>query len=311
MTRLKIILNPHSGRGKGGRLAASIRGSLDRAGVDYDMVQTEGVGHAIALAREIKPGAYDGIVAVGGDGTVSEVVNGLVHTTPPDLPIGPLGILPVGTGNDLATMAGIPKKMDQAIHTLLTGRIRSIDLGRAVIQTATGSQVHYFANNLGCGLEAQVSVAIRRIPYLRGSLVYVAGVLLALMDYRQPRVVLGWQDNDGGLTSQIKQVLMVSVGNSRRTGGMYYVTPDAQLDDGRLDMGIIDALPRRRILWLMPKVFFGAHTHEPEFTLVQTRQISISSSDYLPVQADGEVICADADGLTIDIQPARLSLLCP
>lgn len=309
--KIKVILNPNAGRGAGHRLEPQIRQALAAHNVVYDLAHTTGPNHAIELARQAKLDGFDLVVAAGGDGTISEVVNGLALAAGANGPVGTLGVIPVGTGNDFADMAGIPRNLDAAVGVIQTGRTQLVDLGQIHIQGDGKDELRTFNNNLGCGFEAQVTVESRKIKRLRGVAVYLTAVLKAMISYPQPHITASWTDEAGQKQQVEKQMLMISIGNSRRTGGGFYVTPDAVMDDGLYDMAIADGLPRRRIMVLLPKVMMGTHTGDAALTFVRATQIRIASPSALPVHADGEMISYNADILDITIQPGRLEVLTP
>ena len=321
-----VILNPSSGRGSGARLLPSLRQILADRGVAYDLAQTEGLHHAVDLARQASLDGYETVVAVGGDGTISEVVNGLALAAGETEIVGTLGVIPVGTGNDFADMAGIPRKTEEALAVIRAGRSHLVDLGRFHIRGQTvqdgaaragaaqgqmQDEYRYFNNNLGCGFEAQVTVESRKIQRLRGFAVYLTAIFKALISYPLPDIAVSWTDEDGRAHQVDKQMLMISIGNSRRTGGGFYVTPDAIMDDGLYDLAMADGLSRGRIMVLLPKVMMGTHPGDPALTFVRARQIRITSPSILPVHADGEIISRNADELEITIQPQRLRVLTP
>ena len=314
MDKIKIILNPASGRGSGARMESRIRQELAQQNVAYDMVQTTGLNHGVTLARQARLDGFETVVAVGGDGTISEVVNGLVlanDDTGDDGPVGNLGVIPVGTGNDFADMAGIPRKPEDAVAVLRAGRSQLVDLGHIHIQGDGEDAIRYFNNNLGCGFEAQVTVESRKIHRLRGLAVYLTAIFRVLISYPLPHIDVSWTDEAGQVHRVDKEMLMISIGNSRRTGGGFYVTPNAIMDDGLYDMALANALSRLRIMMLLPKVMMGTHTGDPALTFVRARTIHIASPSALPVHADGEMISYNADVLDIHIQPKRLRVLTP
>ena len=309
--KIKVILNPNAGRGAGHRLEPQIRQALAAHNVVYDLIQTTGSNHAIELARQAKVDGFDRVVAAGGDGTISEVVNGLALAAGQGNPVGTLGMIPVGTGNDFADMAGISRNLDTAVGIIMAGRTQLVDLGQIRIQGEGKNAIRYFNNNLGCGFEAQVTVESRKIKRLRGLAVYLTAIFKALISYPLPHIDVTWTDETGQSHQVVKEMLMISIGNSRRTGGGFYVTPDAVMDDGLYDMALANALSRLRIMVLLPKVMMGTHTGDPALTFVRASQIRIASPSALPVHADGEMISYNADILDITIQPKRLEVLTP
>jgi YegS/Rv2252/BmrU family lipid kinase len=309
MSGVKIILNPYSGRGGGARMRPLLQQALARAGVEFDIAETQGVGHGIELARQARLQGYTTVVAAGGDGTFSEVMNGLAQAATPSDTVGRLALIPIGSGNDLADMLNYPRDLDAIAQVIAAGRTRCIDLGHATIRSGTVVQERYFDNNMGVGFEARVTLESYKIKRMSGTPLYVVAALRALRHYTASRVELTLETEQGETQRKAQAVLLVTIGNSRRTGGGFYLTPDALMDDGLLDVGIADAVSRWRVLTLLPKALQGTHVSDPAFTLVRCRKIHISCRDTLPVQLDGEVAASNAEELAIEIQPQRLEIV--
>lgn len=309
MERLLVILNPFARRGRGARLQPHIHRALKDAGLSYDLVLTEGIGHAIVLARQAKMEGYQIVAAAGGDGTVSEAVNGLAQVTPPNEPVGTLAIFPIGNGNDFATMAGCPRSIDAVARAIAAGRTRRVDLGRLVLRSGDTERESFFDNNVGIGFEGRVNAESHKIKRVRGMLLYLVAIFRALRDYRPAPLEVRWESVQGEWHSVSKEALMIAIGNSRRTGGGFYPTPYAALDDGLLDVAIADALPLRRILALLPKVLRGTHLGDPAVHIFRCSRLSISSSVPLPVHADGELLTMGAEQLDVEVLPGRLEVI--
>ena len=308
-THLYIILNPYAGRKRGAQIKPRIEAALHKANRSFELVETTGCGHAVDLAQAASKAGHAIIVAAGGDGTISEVINGMAHAAQPNCPVGKLGLIPIGSGNDFAAVLGYTSNLEQTVHTLATGNTRRCDLGKATILAQGQQSVRYFGNNLGVGFEAQVAIESSQIRRVRGPLLYVIATLFALRSYRSPAVQLTWQAANGVWHEQRKAVLLISVGNSPRMGGGFYMTPNAQLDDGLLALGIANALSRLRILHLLPKVLRGTHVADPAFLLTQARQIRITAQAELPLQLDGELVTANVDALEITLLPKVLEVI--
>lgn len=309
MEQTKVILNPYSGRGTGGRSKARLAAALTQAGVRFDLAETVGVGHAIELARQARLDGYATVVAVGGDGTISEVVNGLAQATPAGQTVGRLGILPLGTGNDFADIVGCSRDLATAARAIAAGQTRTVDLGHTLVESGDQQIERYFDNNMGVGFEAWVTLESYKVKRLSGALLYVVAALRALRSCPAPHVTATWHLADGTQQEYADNALMISVGNSNRTGGGFYLTPDARLDDGLLDVGVAAAVSRWRILRLLPKALKGAHTTDPAITMLRCRRIQLACRAELPVQVDGEVIVRNADRVEINIQPGRLEVI--
>ena len=298
MDKIKVILNPYAGRWLAQRSRSAIEQTLTALDIPFDLAVTSKPNAAVDLARQASLDGFRGVVAAGGDGTVSEVVNGLALAAD-DMgkeTAGVLGVLQVGSANDMAEIAGVPTQLRAACEAIKRGNTRRLDLGMV--------NGRYFDNNVGAGFEAQVTIESRKIKRLRGTLLYLIAVLRALAHYPSPTMRVVW--DSGEVT---RPLLMVSIGNGRRTGGGFFVTPDAVQDDGLFDLGIAMALPRLQILKLLPKVMRGTHKNDPAIMLTRTTHVIVESDYPLPVHADGEVIFTDATRLEISMQPLRLEMI--
>ena len=292
----KIILNPYSNRWGAAKMAEPLQETLRGLNYDFDFVQTRGPREAVDLAAEAAQAGFDPIVAAGGDGAISEVVNGLLVAGMADQVR--LGIIPLGSANDYAYQLGIPTDLEAACRLLMEAeRVRALDAG----------QINdlYFMNDITIAFGAQVNVEAAKIKRLRGPLLYLSGVFKALVSYHQPTITCRWDDGE----MQDKQILLAYVGNGFRTGGVFFLTPDARLDDGLLDFVVGDALGRLNILRLLPKTFNGSHIHEPVVHSARCTQLVMTSEDPLPVLADGEIIYTDAHELNIRVLPKALRVI--
>ncbi|RIK53323.1 MAG: diacylglycerol kinase [Chloroflexi bacterium] len=309
MGRVRVILNPYAGRGSAGKLREKLAAALARAGVDFELVATRGPGEATGLAAEARRAGVKTVVAAGGDGTVNEVLNGLAEATPEDETIGKLAILPIGSGNDLADMLGCPRDITQAVARIAAGRTRCIDVGKTRLISPSRHVVRYFDNNMGLGFEAQVTLESYRIHWGASALRYVMAALRSLRRYRVPQVEIRWETAGGQIEERRQRALLVSVGNSPRTGGVFFLTPDARLDDGLFDLGVVREVSRARILLLLPKTLRGAHRDEPVIELTRCRRLWFHCAEGVPVHLDGEVVMADVQTAEVEIQPGRLEIV--
>ena len=249
------------------------------------------------------------MAAGGGDGTVHEVVNGLAEATPADETVQGLAVLQAGSGNDFADMVGAAREIDAAVHAIREGNTRRVDLGLVEAFDGRNTLRRYFDNNLGIGFEAQVTVESRKIKRLRGFLIYLWATLRALRAYDQPHFEISWTDGAGNEHNAAKDMLLVSIGNSRRVGGGFYMTPDAVMDDGLLDLAFADALSQLGILTLLPKAMTrtGLHGQKP-VSFSRLRSAAIAVWQPVPVHTDGEILSRNVERLTVEVQPGRLQV---
>jgi len=296
--RVKVIVNPYSGRWKARAAVPAVEESLRKLGLAFDLVATTAPDQGVEIARRAAVDGYDAVVAAGGDGAVSEVVNGLVMAAgeSADTIAGPLGIIPLGSANDLADAFNLSYDVADACRCIQAGRSRVIDVGWV--------NGRYFGNNSAVGLEPMVTIRQSRMKRVKGTLRYVLAALLTILRHRDWHMTVEW---DGGRFSG--PTALVSVGNSPRTGGAFYMTPRAELDDGRLDFVLGGGMSRLRLLRLLPTTFDGRHVDEPEITYGRTTRLTIACQPSTPVQADGELFDRPATRIEYRLLPGKLRVI--
>jgi diacylglycerol kinase (ATP) len=299
--RVKVILNPCSDRGRVARLQDQIPEWARQAGSDLDLVLTEQPGHAKQLAREAAQAGYDLVVAAGGDGTVHEVVNGLVHG---GQAAASLGVIPIGSGNDFAYSQGIPFEPEQAVKRLFTGQLATIDLAR--VEDEHG-RFAIFDNNLGIGFDAIVVIQTEAITRVHGFLMYFLAVLRTIaLYYQTPHLVL---DFDGEHVAQ--QVLFLALGLGPRGGGGFFLTPDARHDDDRIDSCTVNPIGRLTMLGMLGQAIKGTHVNSRHVTMRKNRRILVQADQPLPIHIDGEMFAYPRDNvrqITVTSLPQALQV---
>ncbi len=310
MPTIKVILNPVSGRGAGQRTAEVIRHTLTEAKATFEIVETTEQRSAMAQAAQAVREGWEIIAAVGGDGSVNEVLNGIIEAslgTPAweaGEPAGALGLIPIGTGNDFAWCMSVPTgDVAAACRVLAAGKTRVVDVGR--VEDELGN-VRYFCNNFGAGFDAATTVESYKLRYLRGSLVFLVAVLKTIfLYYKAPMVTVRYDEQEKELP-----LLMVSVANGRRTGGMFMIAPQSVQDDGLLDVTLARQVSRLGIFRLLPYFIRGTHATQPTVTVDRTAHIVVASEQGLPVHVDGEIMRTDAHRLEVSVLPRRLRVVC-
>jgi diacylglycerol kinase (ATP) len=311
MSTIKVILNPVSGRGAGQEMAEVIRQTLTEAQATFDIVQTTEQLSAVAQAAQAVREGWDIVATAGGDGTANEVLNGIMEASvgTPAWEAGKtaaaaLGLIPIGTGNDFAWCMGAPiGDVAAACRALIDGKTRVVDMGR--VEDELGN-VRYFCNNFGAGFDAATTVESYKLRYLRGSLVFLVAVFRTIfLYYKAPLVTVRYDDQELALP-----LLMVSVANGRRTGGMFMIAPQAAQDDGLLDLSLARQVSQLGILRLLPYFIRGTHATQPTVTVDRTAHIVVASEQGLPVHVDGEIMRTDAHRLEVSALPRRLRVVC-
>lgn len=298
----RIILNPYSGRYTGQRRWPEAQAALEAAGFAYELVRTERPGHARELACDAARAGCSPIVAAGGDGTVSEVVNGLADATGKDArPLGPIGILPVGTANDIVDVLGIPRDLAAAAQVLAHGRARLMDLG-----VVNG---RLFVNNSAIGLEPYVTLIQQRIQRIQGPPRYLLAALRGILARPRWNMQLEW---DGG--SYAGPVTLVAVGNGPRSGGLFYMAPHADPFDGQLTFVYGFRASRLQLLRLLPRTLrpgAGSYVEMGGISEVHATWLRVRIDPPAPAHADGEIFASAIEALEYRILPQRLQVLTP
>jgi diacylglycerol kinase (ATP) len=306
MPHTRVIVNPTSGRGAGERSIPAIENQLKALGVDYDICRTEGPWHAASLAKQAALEGVQVVASAGGDGTVNEVINGLMQAQQPVAEGAALGVLPVGRGNDFAFSMGLPLDLEAACRCLVQDSRRKIDIGR--VAGGDYPQGRYFGNGIGVGFDAVVGFVALKMTRLSGFPSYIAAALQTIfLYYKAPRIHLQVDDQ-----SFDQKCLMVSVMNGRRMGGGFMMAPDARSDDGLLDLCIARQVSRLRIIRLIPIFMQGDQATQPEIRTLRAHTLSITALEgVLPAHADGETLCVEGKQLAVELLPRRLKLVCP
>jgi diacylglycerol kinase (ATP) len=307
--RVRVILNPVAGHGNGLRALPRIERALAAHGLAYDLVRTERPGHAIELSRQAALDGYAVVVAAGGDGTVNEVINGLMAakgggTTSPAL--ASLGVLSVGRGNDLANSLGIPLDLEQACRVLVAGQRRRIDIGR--VWGGRVPEGRYFGNCVGIGFDAIGTIEAAKLPRWGGFASFLVAILKTVFLYNH--APLADIEFNGGTITQ--RSLMISIMNGKRIGGGGFImAPDSLPDDGLLDLCIAEQMSSFAILGMVPRFMKGTQATQKSIKTGRTARVSVTAQDGpLPAQTDGEIICTEGRRLDVELLPHQLDVIC-
>ncbi|HEX6269300.1 MAG TPA: diacylglycerol kinase family protein [Anaerolineales bacterium] len=301
--KVKIILNPMADMGNAWRVARDLRSITEQhGGVDWS--GTVYPGHGIELAKQAGEQGYDMVVAMGGDGTVHEVVNGLMQIHEDKRPI--LGVVPVGSGNDFAHGIGIPRKSDEALLHALAGEPSTVDLG---LMTDENGRKEYFDNTLGIGFGAVVTIRAHRLPLLRGFIMYLTSVIQTIILDHNPITMQIETDDQRWEQSVIYLVLC----NGPREGGGFLIAPEARIDDGILNYAMITNVSRPMMFRIVPEVMKGTHGRFKQVRMGTCKRFTLSANRSLYIHADGEIYSGpgtDLRGVSFEILPNALSVVC-
>jgi diacylglycerol kinase (ATP) len=301
-----VILNPAAGRGAAGERRAELEGALRGAGLSYDLVVTHARGGAMELTSQAVERGYQAVVAVGGDGTINEVANGLVAAREAGIGEAALGIIPLGTGSDFVkAFEGFSGgDLAAAVRRLSAGATRAVDAGRIAV-TAGGQELRrVFVNGLGAGIDAQVAVEVSKVTWTTGLAAYIIASLRALAAYKTSSMTVRYDGRE-----LRKKLYFATVANGRWQGGGFLLTPSASVDDGLLDLCIVPSLRLDQVIRFYPKLIDGSHVELKIVTMAQAKQIEISSATPFPVATDGEVVATDATRVAVEVLPGAIRLL--
>lgn len=299
MSRALVVVNPAAGGGRSQGAWPRIRDTLTRAGLDFDWVATDAPGAGVRLAREGVRAGHQLVVAVGGDGTVNEVVNGV--TDADGLPLATTGAVLTGRGRDACRNFGVPARWPDAAAALVSGRDATFDLGTVV--WADGCR-RYFLGAAGAGFDAAVAARAASVG-ARGTLPYLFAVLATVHASRPMAATVAvdgtpmWQTP---LTAAI-------VANARYFGGGMKIAPQADPADGVLDLVVLGALGRLEMLRWLPTIYSGRHLANPRVVTRRASAVVVQAPVPLPTQVDGEV--GGTTPVTITVARRALRLRVP
>ncbi|MBE2198668.1 MAG: diacylglycerol kinase family lipid kinase [Anaerolinea sp.] len=298
----QVILNPYANRWQAQAQTATVLAALKTAGVTADLVTTDGPGHGITLAQTAVDAGYDAVIAAGGDGTINEVVNGILRATPAGQPTLPFGIMPIGTANDFAKMQRLPLDLFQAAQVIAAQHTHPIDAGE-IRCGAAADLCRYFINNSAVAMEPMITIENIHMKRLSGEIRYMAALLKGLLKLKAWQMQITW---DGG--GYDGPAYLLSVCNGPRTGG-FQMAPGAEVDDGLFDIVFAPEVPKMTVVAVLLKLMKGEHIHHPAVTYVRTTQLTLTSSPGTPIHADGEVFSEAETVVAYHILPGKVSLL--
>jgi diacylglycerol kinase (ATP) len=278
--RARLIVNPSSGRERATEYAWAISERLRQRYDAVEIALTTGDGDATLAAERAAADGCSAVFVAGGDGTVNEAVTGLSAAGALEDVV--IGIIPLGTGNDFAAALGIPMQVEEAVQTLLRdGRLR-VDLGRV--------NDRVFLNTSGGGFIAEVSMAVTpQLKTVAGRLAYLVGGAHALLEYEPVRATILAEP---GRVRFGTGLYTYAVCNSRLIGGGRLIAPAAIVDDGLLDLCLIEAMSTLEFVALARKVADGEHVHDPRVRYLQVSSVTIEFDREVKVNTDGELFAA-------------------
>ncbi|MBL7163863.1 MAG: diacylglycerol kinase family lipid kinase [Anaerolineales bacterium] len=303
MSKYKIIVNPESGRGAGGRAIPQIKAYLKAHNLDFDIITTERPWHAAELAQQAITDDFDVIVSAGGDGTSNEVLNGLMLSHKAGFAAA-MGVLPVGQGNDFAFGMGIPTELEAACQTLAANNRRVIDVG--YVTGGRRPEGRYFGNGIGIGFDAVVGFEALKLKRLHGFPAYLVAALKTIfLFFKAPQVRIDLDEESLTLPA-----LMVSIMNGRRMGGGFMMAPHGDAGDGFLDLCIATQVSKLKIFALVFRFMKGDQGDHPAVQFKRATRVKVTALEgVLPTHADGETVSTEKTELNIELLPNQLELI--
>ena len=295
-----FVINPHSGKRDIRKIVPLIRKHFSAANIPVEIYVTTGPGDARRAAAD-GSSSHSAVVAVGGDGTVNEIVNGIIGTE------CALGLLPIGSGNDFSKAAKYPHGLEQCLEILCKQNAKSIDVGTITGMDNVGRRTQsYFVNACGIGLDAVVANEAGKIPWIRGVMKYTIAASRVLFRFRPAFSVVTCEE----FVSEGKH-LLISIGNGQCSGGGFYLTPDALLDDGLFDVCIAKDLSTAEVLKILPFVFAGKHGRFRQVSIRRTRKVTVKAESDLVVHVDGEVLGRELRDISVELLRGAMRIIIP
>lgn len=302
--KIKLILNPMADMGRAWKVANDLRPIAQEFKGDLSWSGTVYPTHAIELAKQAAEEGCDLIIAMGGDGTVHEVMNGLMQVAAEKRPV--MAVVPIGSGNDFAYSIGITQKSAHALaHALKAENIKPVDIG---LMTDEHGRKEYFDNTLGIGFDAVVTIRSHKLPIVKGFLMYLTAVIQTIVLNHNPARVKIETDTEAWDGS----TLMVTLCNGPREGGGFMLSPESKNNDGKMEYVIVDKVSRATMFRLVPEFMKGTHMRFKQVRMGAFKKFALSSDLPLYIHADGEVFTSFGSNLkkvSFEILPQALKVV--
>jgi diacylglycerol kinase (ATP) len=291
--KYKFIINGNAGNGSVKKHIEFIISKLKKHFIDFDYCVTTKLSDLDQCLNSIDK--YDGIIAIGGDGTINGILNKIIEEDKA------LGIIPFGSGNDFIHALNIPHNFDESLEIIRRNYTKKIDVG---LITSNSFQ-KYFLNAVGIGFDAMVAHKTNKIKFVGSSFRYYLALIESLFTYKPKDIEI---TIDGNIIR--KKVFLLTIGNGQRTGGAFILTPGALLDDSFFELCIVDEVSIPIVLTALPKVLKGSHGSMKQVQFFKAASIKVRSENDLYLHYDGETpgYIKEAE---ITIIPHKLSVICP
>ncbi len=302
--KVKLILNPMADLGRAWKTANDLRPIVQEFKGEISWSGTVYPTHAIELARQAAEEGCDLVIAMGGDGTVHEVVNGLMQVPENKRPL--MGVVPIGSGNDFAFALGITQKSEHALAQALKGEnIQSVDIG---LMTDEHGRKEYFDNTVGIGFDAVVTIRSHKLPIVKGFLMYLTAVIQTIILNHNPAKMQietdaeKWND----------EIIMLTICNGPREGGGFMLSPDSKTNDGILEYLTVSKISRPTMFRLLPEFLKATHMRFKQVRMGKCKTFKLASNLPLYIHADGEVFTSfgsNLRGISFELFPQALKVV--
>jgi YegS/Rv2252/BmrU family lipid kinase len=292
--RISFIINPASDSSRSARHISWIREEAQKRWKDFEITIIR-EHERISDVASVKAGTFDTVVACGGDGTVSQVVNGIAKQ-----PVN-FGVLPVGSGNDFVKSLHLNRPLPECMNILAQGITTHIDLIKI-----EGDKQGWCANTIGLGLDGLANYYAHEVSSGRGPIIYFWGAVKAIFSFRGSRIQLFKNDS-----MQEQELLMVTACNGKWEGGTFFVAPEADMQDGYMDLLIIEKIPIYKLVPYLIRFRKGPHVNMAGVRYSKAECIEIKSEKMLTVHSDGENLGTDIKHLKLAIEREALRVIVP
>ncbi|MFC1746940.1 diacylglycerol/lipid kinase family protein [Candidatus Neomarinimicrobiota bacterium] len=292
--RLLLLVNPFGGGRRGRQVLQKVQPLFQNAGTDVKVIETTHAGHAVEVARTSDPEEFDAVCALGGDGTLHEVVNGMLTRT--DGKSLPVGLIPAGSGNSFMRTMGVLDPVD-AVYGILADRRRSVDIARVLLS----GRIVYACNIVGWGLVTDILRRSEKYRWWGENRYTVASLVEVLISRRRiARLTADGHEWEGEFS-------FVLACNTRFTGKGMLMAPDADLSDGYVDLVVVQRASRVEMLQLLPKVFDGSYLDSPRVEYRKVKSFTLQPEMSETVNIDGELM--ESSPVQVKMLPGAITFL--
>lgn len=302
MAKVLFIVNPAAGNGNGAKAGEAIKKSFVSGSDNYEIYVTTGCKDSINYLTSQKNRKFEKIIAVGGDGTINEVVNGIISAGYDTS----LGVIPVGSGNDLVKMIPTPGDLIESVqYNLANTGGKQIDAGKLTYKKSDNSEhQRYFINSVGIGFDAKIAYHKEQNHRFPGITAYIVSLIKAIKDYKPINAEIR---SDSFNTSG--DFLLMTAGNGKTSGGGFYLNPDAEIDDGKLDFTTVEFVGKTKLFYKLPLALFNKLKKVKEVKFYTFNYLEIKLAEPYYIHADGEMLSDDVVELKLEILKSAIKII--